>query len=155
MQKHFRSFARISLATAALAAMAAVLPGRATAQAASFVVVVNVTNPMSNIPKSELAALFTKKTQEWEDGTAVFPVDLPDDDPTREAFTEVVHGKSPRAIRAYWQQQIFAGRQVPPPERSSDEQVLAYVRSTVGAVGYVRATARLGPGVKVVGLISR
>jgi ABC-type phosphate transport system substrate-binding protein len=154
MQKHLLSILRF-VAAAALVIGAALIPSDASAQVASFVVVVNVTNPTSNIPKSELAALFTKKTQEWEDGTAAFPVDLPDDDPVREAFTQAIHGKSPRAIRAYWQQQIFAGRQVPPPERTSDEQVLAYVRTTVGAVGYVRATARLGPGVKVVGLIAR
>ena len=151
---HFRALSRLLILAAALVTLGAVTPATGGAQA-SFVVVVNATNPASNIPKSELAALFTKKTQEWEDGTPVYPVDLPGEDPTREAFTLAIHGKSPRAIRAYWQQQIFAGRQVPPPERESDEQVLAYVRTTQGAVGYVRATARLGPGVKVVGLIAR
>jgi ABC-type phosphate transport system substrate-binding protein len=144
---------RLLVLAGAAVCLGAVAPTLSRAQS-NFVVVVNATNPASNIPKSELAALFTKKTQEWEDGSPVYPVDLPDDDPTREAFTQAVHGKSPRAIRAYWQQQIFAGRQVPPPERDSDEQVLAYVRTTQGAVGYVRATARLGPGVKVVGLIA-
>ena len=152
---HFRVMTRLLLVAGAAATLGAVTPVPTGAQQASFVVVVNATNPASNIPKSELAALFTKKTQEWEDGTPVYPVDLPGEDPTREAFTLAIHGKSPRAIRAYWQQQIFAGRQVPPPERDSDEQVLTYVRTTQGAIGYVRATARLGPGVKVVGLIAR
>lgn len=152
---HFRALTRLLIVVAAAATVSVVAPATSSAQQSSFVVVVNATNPASNIPKSELAALFTKKTQEWEDGTPVYPVDLPGEDPTREAFTLAIHKKSPRAIRAYWQQQIFAGRQVPPPERDSDEQVLAYVRTTLGAVGYVRATARLGPGVKVVGLIAR
>jgi ABC-type phosphate transport system substrate-binding protein len=154
MQMHFRSIARLLIPVGAALILGAIAPVTSAAQG-SFVVVVNATNPASNIPKSELAALFTKKMMEWEDGSPVYPVDLPDDDPTREAFTLAIHGKSPRAIRAYWQQQIFAGRQVPPPERNSDEQVLAYVRTTQGAVGYVRATARLGPGVKVVGLVAR
>jgi ABC-type phosphate transport system substrate-binding protein len=154
MQKHVWSASRPFAMAMALMMAAMVAPRELRAQN-SFVVVVNASNPTSNIPRSQVAALFTKKTQEWDDGTPVFPVDLPDDDPVREAFTEAIHGKSPRAIRAYWQQQIFAGRQVPPPERSSDEQVLAYVRTTAGAIGYVRATARLGPGVKVVGLIAR
>ena len=156
MQKHSGLYARfLAIATAIVAVGAAALPSEASAQAASFVIVVNASNPATNIPRADLAALFTKKTQEWEDGTTVFPVDLPPDDPVREAFTAAVHGKSPQAIRAYWQQQIFSGRQVPPPERGSDEQVLAYVRTTAGAVGYVRPTARLGAGVKVVGLIAR
>lgn len=154
MPKPARTLIRILAAASMCLALAALAPGRARAQT-SFVVVVNMTNPATSIGRSELAALFTKREQAWRDGTPAFPVDLPADDPTREAFTAAIHGKSSQAIRAYWQQQIFSGRQVPPPERDSDEQVLAYVRSTVGAVGYVRPTARLGPGVKVLGLVAR
>ena len=154
MQKQSRALVRILTTASAAVVLAAAMPVRAIAQN-NFVVVVNAANPASNIPKAAVAALFTKKTHEWEDGTPVFPVDLPADDPVREAFTLAIHGKSPQAIRAYWQQQIFSGREVPPPERSSDEQVLAYVRTTAGAIGYVRPTARLGPGVKVVGLVAR
>jgi ABC-type phosphate transport system substrate-binding protein len=135
--------------------LAAALPRESRAQQLSFVVVVNGANLMSSISRSELAAIFTKKEQEFSDGTPAFPVDLPDDDPIHEAFTQAIHGKSPRAIRSYWQQQIFSGRNVPPPQRPSDDQVLAYVRTTVGAIGYVRATARLGPGIKVLGLVAR
>lgn len=154
MPKPARILMRFLAAASALLAIVALTPGAARAQT-SFVVVVNVTNPASSIGRSELAALFTKKEQSWRDGSPAFPVDLAADDPTREAFTAAIHGKSSQAIRAYWQQQIFSGRQVPPPERDSDEQVLAFVRSTVGAVGYVRPTARLGPGVKVLGLVAR
>lgn len=143
------------LALASAIVMVAALAPRAASAQGSFVVVVNVTNPASSIGRSELAALFTKREMSWSDGTPAFPVDLPADDPTREAFTAAIHGKSSKAIRAYWQQQIFSGRQVPPPERDSDEQVLAFVRTTVGAVGYVRPTARLGPNVKVLGLVAR
>lgn len=151
MPKLVRLVLRSLAPVAAIVTLSLGAPRQAGAQT-SFVVVVNATNTASNIARSELAALFTKKEQSWSDGTPAFPVDLPDDDPVREAFTEAIHGKSPHAIRAYWQQQIFSGRQVPPPQRDSDEQVLAYVRSTVGAVGYVRPTARLGPGVKVLGI---
>lgn len=151
MPKLARSIVRLLAAASAIVMLAAVAPRQVRAQA-SFVVVVNATNPASSISRTQLAALFTKKELSWSNGSPAFPVDLPADDPTREAFTEAVHGKTPQAIRAYWQQQIFSGREVPPPERDSDEEVLAYVRSTVGAVGYVRPTARLGPGVKVLGI---
>jgi len=154
MPKLARQVIRFFALASAILVIAALAPRRASAQA-GFVVVVNVTNPASSIGRSQLAALFTKKEQSWSDGTPAFPVDLPADDPTREAFTAAIHGKSAKAIRAFWQQQIFSGRQVPPPERDSDEQVLAYVRTTVGAVGYVRPTARLGPNVKVLGLVAR
>jgi hypothetical protein len=48
------------------------------------------------------------------------------------------------AVRSYWQQRIFSGRDVPPPELDSDASVIAYVERTPGAVGYVSGDAKLG-----------
>lgn len=55
----------------------------------------------------------------------------------RESFSRVIHGRSANQIAAYWQQQIFSGRNIPPEQRSSDDEVIAYVSSTPGAIGYV------------------
>ena len=41
------------------------------------------------------------------------------------------------AIKTWWNQQIFAGKGVPPPELTSDAKVLAYVSANAGAIGYV------------------
>ena len=43
---------------------------------------------------------------------------------------------------------MFAGRAVPPAERASDAEVLAYVRATPGAAGYVSADVVLDSGVR-------
>jgi len=40
-------------------------------------------------------------------------------------------------VKSYWQQQIFSGRDVPPVEKSSDAQVVAFVKQNPGAIGYV------------------
>jgi len=48
------------------------------------------------------------------------------------------------AVRRYWQQCIFSGRSVPPPELDSDEAIVRYVAKYRGAVGYVSADAKLG-----------
>jgi hypothetical protein len=50
---------------------------------------------------------------------------------------------------AYWQQQIFSGRGVPPLELSTETAVVEYVRAHPGAVGYVSAGADIR-GLKVV-----
>jgi hypothetical protein len=49
--------------------------------------------------------------------------------------------RSVTAVRSYWQQVIFAGRDVPPPELPGDARVLEYVRQHSGGVGYVSVTA--------------
>ena len=61
------------------------------------------------------------------------------------------HGRWPyraAAIVAFWQQQIFSGRDVPPAEKASEKDVIAYVKDHEGAVGYVSPDVELPVGVK-------
>jgi len=114
-------------------------------------VIVNSSNPVSTLSRQEASALFLKKKPKWQSGDAVMPVDLPEDAATRDAFSREVLGKPTTAVKAFWQQMIFSGRNVPPPERRTDDDVIAYVRSTPGAIGYISGA---GPvwGVKVVSI---
>lgn len=119
------------------------------ALAAGYKVIVNNANATSSIAKKELSQLFMKKTAKWSDGTAVVAVDQTDKSTVRERFTQEVHGKSVAAVKSYWQQQIFSGRDVPPVEKSSDAQVVAFVKQNPGAVGYVGEGADTA-GVRVI-----
>jgi hypothetical protein len=69
----------------------------------------------------------------------------------RKRFSEAVLKRSVGAVRSYWQQRIFSGRDVPPPEVDSDEAVMAYVARYPGAIGYVSGTTKL-VGVKELAL---
>ncbi|MBN2370749.1 MAG: substrate-binding domain-containing protein [Vicinamibacteria bacterium] len=120
--------------------------------AADFKVVVNDANPIASIEAANLAQLFLKKQTRWDDGSAVKPVDLSVNSSTRAVFTKRIHGRDVNAIQSYWQKQIFSGRATPPPEMSSDADVVAFVRMRPGAIGYVSSEAAVGKGVKVVGL---
>lgn len=117
------------------------------AAATEFRVVVNRENPVSAVTRDELSDLFLKKVTSWSSGTHALPVDQAEG-AVRWAFARDIHHRSAAAIRAYWQQRIFSGRDVPPPERENDEDVLAFVRRNPGAVGYVSAAAATD-GVKV------
>jgi len=117
-----------------------------------YVVIVNDANGVSQVSAGELSRMFMKKLNRWQSGLDVVPVDQPESAAAREAFSAGVHGKSVSAVHAFWQQQIFSGRAVPPAEKASDEQVIAFVRSTPGAVGYVSAGASLS-GVKRVQVV--
>ena len=60
-----------------------------------------------------------------------------------------MHRRTIAWVQTYWQQQTFAGRGVAPPERSSDADVLAYIRQFPNGIGYVSADANLGRDIKV------
>lgn len=119
------------------------------AAAADFVVIVNAANPASFLREAEVSQMFLKKNQKWSDGVRVMPVDLAEDSSTRESFSQAVHQKSTAAVKSYWQKMIFSGREVPPPEKGSAAEVMAFVKANRGAIGYVPASTVIGPGVRV------
>ncbi len=125
----------------------AVFLGEAIA-AKGWVVIVNKANPITEASKDEVAKWFLKKKTTWENGQKILPVDQSPSSPVRKAFSKEVLGKSVSAVRRYWQKMIFSGRGVPPVEKGSDAEVIDYVRSNPGAVGYVSSNADVS-GVKV------
>jgi ABC-type phosphate transport system substrate-binding protein len=130
-----------------LALLSAALP--AAAEEPGYQIIVHPSNAVQSLSKRDVADLFLKKVTTWPAGTAVRPVEPPEDGGARARFAAHALGKSPGAVKAYWNKLIFAGREVPPVEKRSDEEVVAYVRSTPGAIGYVLADAAVA-GVKVV-----
>ena len=117
--------------------------------AGGFRIVANPGVHVTSLTKSAASAIFLKKTPKWENGTPVVAVDQSEKSGVRAVFSAEIHGKSVAAVKSYWQQQIFSGRDVPPVEKASDSDVLEMVRSTPGAVGYVSEGSSLS-GVTVI-----
>ena len=111
-------------------------------------VVVHAASGVTELSRAQLSRYFLKKATQWPDGSPVLPVE-PLDPGLRDAFARQVHQRSSAAIAAYWNALIFSGRELPPLEKSADADVLAYVRATPGAIGYVAAGADT-TGVKIV-----
>jgi ABC-type phosphate transport system substrate-binding protein len=117
-------------------------------RAPSYEMIVNPSNPTTSVDREFLASAFLKKTTEWPSGEVIRPVDLPQSSPVRRRFSDEVLHRSVSEVKSYWQQRIFSGRDVPPPELDTDDQVVTYVLRHAGAVGYVSAEAALN-GTKV------
>jgi ABC-type phosphate transport system substrate-binding protein len=117
---------------------------------ARIVVVVNVSNTITAIPRERLAKIFLREIGEWQNGQEILPVDQIDKSPARIIFARDVLNQSIAAARRYWQERIFSGSESPPPDRVTDTDVLTYVRSNPGAIGYVLEGSELGTGVKAV-----
>jgi ABC-type phosphate transport system substrate-binding protein len=119
--------------------------------AAGYRVIVNVANASAAIDKRMLSDVFLKKVTRWPNGEVIRPVDLSVRSPVRRAFSDDVVGRSVDEVKSYWQQAIFSGRDIPPPELDSDEDVVSYVVKHAGAVGYVSTAANLS-GAKILTL---
>ncbi len=109
-----------------------------------YQVIANEKTAASNVSRTLLADIFLKKATRWEDGEVAVPVDQRPGSAVRKAFSPGVLKRPVEAVRNYWMQRIFAGRELPPPELESDDAVVRFVANHRGAVGYVSAGARLG-----------
>ena len=111
------------------------------ASSRAFLVIVGAKSPTSVVKRELLADIFLKKTTRWQTNEPAAPVDLRPEAKTREAFSAAILKRPVAAVRQYWTQRIFSGRDLPPPELDSDEAVVRYVANHAGAVGYVSSGA--------------
>ncbi len=117
----------------------------------SYKIIVNDSNPINTITKKDLAKIFLKKLTKWENGTTILPVDQLETSPVREAFSKDILKKTVAATKAFWQEQIFSGRGVPPPEKASDKEVIDYIKANPGAIGYISDSTNIPTsGVKII-----
>lgn len=147
---------RHKLALRVLAAAAMLLAGAPSLRAQSgFQLVVNAGNALTEITADDASKIFLKQRAEFPNGLPAAPVDQNESAPVRTVFSQAVLGRTTTAVEAYWQRQIFSGRAVPPVAKSSDDEVLDFVRGNLNAIGYVRAGTSVGSGVRVIRLRAR
>jgi hypothetical protein len=111
--------------------------------------IVHPGNATSSIEQTFVAQAFLKKIHRWPDGETILPVDLDQDSPIRSRWSRDVLSRSVGAVRIYWQQMIFSGRELPPPEMRTEDDVVEYVLRRPGSIGYVSTEANLR-GAKVI-----
>lgn len=121
-----------------------------------FEVVVNAANPVEALHREEVARIFLNRVPRWEAWPGqprIEPVDQPPSSEVRRRFTEAVHHKPVSRMVSFWQRMIFSGRGKPPMPRDDDAEVLAFVQSNEGGIGYVASGSTLPVGVKVVEIL--
>ena len=126
--------------------------GKDACAAAAFRVIVHSDVKGSQIPRSALSAIFLKQALKWGDGRPAAPVDQSTQSAVRRQFCVDVLKQGIVEVQVYWQRKIAAG-QVPPPVKTSDEEVVAFVASTPGAIGYVSPSTTLPDTVREVTVV--
>jgi len=134
---------------ASLSILLAVPTFGATVTNLDFMIVVNADNPTTELPREEISRMFLKKDKSWGHGLVVEPVDQPEDEAVRRAFSLDIHHRSVDTIEGYWNRALFEGLASPPPEMPGDGLVLDFVSRNPGGIGYVSAGTAVPSGVRV------
>lgn len=107
---------------------------------AELVVVVNARNPVSVLSRQEVVNLFFGRLGQFANGLEAQPVDMVDLHPDRALFYRRLVGKDLAEVNAYWARLSFSGRQSAPPRLPSSDDVVRWVSTRVGGIGFVDAS---------------
>lgn len=102
---------------------------------------------LAPLDKNILGRIYTGRTVQVA-GQAVQPVNLAPGDATRVAFIRETLRQSDDDYVAYWIVRRAIGKGAPPPEVSNSLEMVEFIRSTPGAIGYLDVS-QIVPGVKV------
>ena len=106
----------------------------------------------SQIPRATLSSIFLKQAPRWSDGTPVLPVDQSMRSPVRQSFAADVLQRPMVEVQIFWSRRMATGV-TPPPVKQSDQEIVAFVASTPGSIGYVSAAQPLPETVRQVAII--
>jgi ABC-type phosphate transport system substrate-binding protein len=134
---------------ALLLTLLGVVPRTARAQDAEpLAIVVNRSNPLSEISLADLRRVFRGQRTRWSNGRRVTLVMRDPGTPERSAILQSLYGLDESEYRRTYLQAVFSGEATDAPKTlASTNGVLRFVYNVPGAIGYVRARD-VGPSVK-------
>src|SRR5208282_1544783 len=124
----------------------------AHALASDVKIVANLSVRTDSISSSELRSIFMADRNSLRDGSYVEPV-FERAGAVHTTFLRDVLRESSESLQSHYGALVFTGKARMPRSFNSDAEVLAYVASTRGAIGYVSASAGT-EGVKVLAVVS-
>jgi len=119
---------------------AVVMFGSVQALAGNVKVIANPSVKAEAISAREVKSVFLEERNSLRDGTHVEPV-LAKNGPAHAAFLKDYLGQDDDALQNYYRSLVFTGKGSIPKTLHSDEEVVAYVAKTRGAIGYVSSNA--------------
>ncbi len=99
-----------------------------------------VANPGVNekiLTVNSLRSIFSMRLKTWSDGTKIRVFVLSDDDELHQIFSKEKLNVFPYQLRSTWDRLVFSGTGQAPTKVSSNEEMLAKIASTPGAIGYL------------------
>lgn len=143
-----RSLAGVVLAVA----VAALVLASSAGADATYRIIVNPSVKGTQIPRATLNSIFLRQAPRWGDGSPVQPVDQSFRSSIRRVFANDVHQRPIMELQIFWNRRMSNGV-MPPPVKQSDEEIVAYVATTPGAIGYVAPTTPLPDSVKEISVV--
>ncbi|MBD3315269.1 MAG: hypothetical protein GF344_05745 [Chitinivibrionales bacterium] len=108
----------------------------------NIVVVVNKSNPVSNISVRNLRRIYLCTKKKWKDGTSILLTAHQEGNPINDRFYNRVIGFDRKRLDGYYSSERMKGRIIAKPIALKGEEFIQdYISRKAGAVGFVEHTA--------------
>lgn len=104
---------------------------------APLAVIVQTGSPVKQLTKGEVLNLFLGRQKHLAEGVPALPVDQVSPESIWAGFYRLLVNKELSQINTYWARLHFSGQSRPPRRFQSSEEVINFVASHPGAIGYV------------------
>ena len=104
---------------------------------AQIAVIVNKSVNVHSIKANEIYDIFSLNIKEWPDGTPIVVTTLKGNDATSQSMYAYL-GTHLLEMKKIWMRVLLSGEGKAPATFNTEEEVLAKVASTPGAIGFVR-----------------
>jgi ABC-type phosphate transport system substrate-binding protein len=108
----------------------------APVSAASQVLIANKDVSADSLSREEISLIFLGETNRWQDGKPITIV-IQEQGTTHRLFLRDILSRTPTQYTNYWRKQIFNGKAVAPITVANMQEVIEFVATHSGAVGYV------------------
>lgn len=121
------------------------------ASAEGFRVIVNGSNPVNEMARTEVARCYLGGQRRWANGQLLVPIDQSTKSEVRKAFSQQVLQLDVEAVQVQWMRAISAGAGRPPLS-ASEADVIEAVGKDPRVIAYVSADTVLPPNIKAIAI---
>ncbi|MBW2735222.1 MAG: hypothetical protein JRH20_22800 [Deltaproteobacteria bacterium] len=114
----------------------------------TIVVVVSLKNPLKDISRKDLRAIFLMRSRHWRTGRSIVVFNAAPKSALRKHFDHTLLGFSPRQSATYWVDFRIRGTGIAPRSVASPRLLRRIVNKHVEAIAYMRA-GDAGRGVRI------
>lgn len=108
-----------------------------SAFAEDILIICNKSVTINSVSKGDLERIYLGQKNLWEGGGKIEPVMLQNE--LAESFLTTYVGKNATTFGNYWKKMLFSGKGNGPKQFTKPKEVVDYVASTQGAIGFVPA----------------
>lgn len=115
----------------------------------SQTIIGNKNIPVDKLTNAQVRNIYLGNKITWENGSLIHLADYSAEDDIREQFSEKFLDLSPRKVSMIWLKVSLSGKSVPPQIFRSKGDLLSFISSNDGAIGYVNSIENLPENIKI------